>query len=152
MDIAVPRDISPEIKKIDNVFYYDIDSLNIIVDQNLKKRRDEIPKVQNIITEELVVFYNWYNALEIAPTIKSLRDHFEEIRAEEVRSQINKFTDADREKLEIITRRIVNKLLHHPTVELRKVAEQGLQSPEAMAKIAVLRELFGIHSGENRSE
>lgn len=152
MDIAVPRDISPDIKKIDNVFYYDIDSLNIIVDQNLKKRRDEIPKVQNIITEELVAFYNWYNALEIAPTIKSLRDHFEEIRAEEVRNQINKFTDSDREKLEIITKRIVNKLLHHPTVELRKVAEQGVQSPEAMAKIAILRELFGISSGDNRNE
>lgn len=150
MDIAVPRDISPEIKKIDNVFYYDIDSLNIIVDQNLKKRRDEIPKARQIIMEELVSFYSWFNSLEIAPTIKSLRDHFEEIRADEVKNQINKFSDEDREKLEIITKRIINKILHQPSVQLRKVAEQGVNSPEAMAKIALVRDLFGIEEKDKK--
>ncbi|NUN09471.1 MAG: glutamyl-tRNA reductase [Ignavibacteriaceae bacterium] len=144
MDIAVPRDISPESKKIENVFYHDIDSLNIIVDQNLKKRREEIPKVQNIIMEELVAFYNWYNSLEVAPTIKSLRDFFENVRAEEVKNQVNRFSEEDREKLDIVTKRIINKLLHHPTMELKRVAEKGVNSPEAATKISFIREIFGI--------
>ncbi|MBI2417484.1 MAG: glutamyl-tRNA reductase [Ignavibacteriales bacterium] len=144
MDIAIPRDISPDARKLDNVFYNDIDSLNIIVEQNMKKRRDEIPKVKAIIMDEMVDFYNWFNSLEVAPTIKSLREFFEEIRQEEVKNQINRFSENDREKLEIITKRIINKILHHPTMELRRVAESGVNSPEAAAKIAIIRELFGI--------
>ena len=76
MDIAIPRDIDPESKKIDYVFYHDIDSLNIIVEQNLSKRRDEIPKVEKIIKEELDALMSWYNSLEAAPTIKSLQRSF----------------------------------------------------------------------------
>ena len=125
MDIAVPRDIDPESKEIDYVFYHDIDSLNIIVEQNLSKRKVEIPKVQKIIDEELDSFFEWYNSLQSAPTIKTLRDHFETIRTEEVEKNINKFSSEDREKLEIVTKRIINKILHHPTIELRKVNESG---------------------------
>ena len=144
MDIAIPRDISPEARKLDNVFYHDIDSLNIIVEQNMKKRRDEIPKVEAIITEESTAFFNWISSLEVAPTIKSLRDFFEEIRAEEVQNQINRFNEADREKVDIITKRIINKVLHHPTMELRKAAENNSGSPEVLTKIGLLRELFGL--------
>lgn len=144
MDIAVPRDISPESKKIENVFYHDVDSLKIIVDQNMKRRRDEIPKVQSIIMEELVAFYNWYNSLEVAPTIKSLRDFFETVRAEEVKNQVNRFSEADREKVDILTKRIINKLLHHPTMELKRLSEKGVNSPESATKISFVREMFGI--------
>jgi len=145
MDIAVPRDIDPSVKNIDNVFYNDIDSLNIIVEQNVRKRRDEVPKVQNIILEELVSYYSWFNSLEVAPAIKLLRELFEEIRAEEVTKQINRFTEDDREKLEIVTKRIINKILHHPTIELRKIAEQGTLNGESIAKIETLKELFGLN-------
>jgi glutamyl-tRNA reductase len=144
MDIAVPRDIDPSAGDIDNVFYNDIDSLNIIVEQNIKKRKEELPKVQNIILEEMINFFSWYNSLEIAPTIKSLRDYFEEIRADEVQKMINKFEPGDREKIDMVTKKIINKLLHHPTVELRKSAEMGTNSPESAAKIAIVRDLFGI--------
>ncbi|MCE1188481.1 MAG: glutamyl-tRNA reductase [Ignavibacteria bacterium] len=143
-DIAIPRDISPEARKYDTFFYHDIDSLNIIVEQNMKKRKDEIPKVQQIIMEEMIDFFSWFNSLEIAPTIKSLRDHFEAIRMEEVKSQINRFAKEDQEKIEILTKRIINKILHHPTTTLRKTAENGVNSPEAIAKIAMLREMFDI--------
>ena len=132
---------------MDNVFYNDIDSLNIIVEQNRKKRKDEIPKVRNIIIEEMISFFSWYNSLEIAPTIKSLRDLFEEIRFEEVSKQINRFNEADREKLEIVTKRIINKLLHKPITELKKSAEEGgVESIESMSQIGVLKDLFGINS------
>ncbi len=152
MDIAIPRDISPDAKKYDAVFYHDIDSLNIIVEQNLNKRKEEIPKVEAIIEEELKNFFSWLSSLEVAPTIKSLRDTFEEIRAEEVRGQINRFNEADREKVEILTKRIINKILHHPTTELRKVADQGINSQEGAAKIALLRDLFGIDINETKKD
>ncbi|MBZ0200468.1 MAG: glutamyl-tRNA reductase [Ignavibacteriaceae bacterium] len=148
MDIAIPRDIDPKAGDIDSVFYHDIDSLNIIVGQNLNKRRDEIPKVEKIIDEEVANFFSWYNSLEVAPTIKSLREHFENIRAEEVEKNINRFSDDDKEKLEIITKRIVNKLLHQPTVELKKMSEQGQNSDEAAAKISILKGIFGINNTE----
>ena len=150
MDIAIPRDIDPETKKIDYVFYNDIDSLNIIVKQNLSKRESEIPRVEEIIVEEVEAFVSWYNSLEAAPTIKELRDYFENIRAGEVEKNINKFSEDDREKLEIITKRIINKILHHPTVELRKNTDSGINADETALKISIVRELFGIDKSEEK--
>ncbi|MBT8385865.1 MAG: glutamyl-tRNA reductase [Ignavibacteria bacterium] len=144
MDIAVPRDIDPETKKIDYVFYHDIDSLNIIVKQNLSRRKAEIPKVEKIVEEELANLFEWYNSLQAGPTIKSIRDLFEEIRTEEVEKNINRFSSDDKEKLEIITKRIINKILHHPTTLLRKTGDNTLGKDESASKIGIIRELFGI--------
>ncbi len=144
MDIAVPRDIDPGTKTLSHVFYKDIDSLNIIVEQNLKKRHSEIPKVKQIIKEELEEFGNWYNSLNAAPTIRTLREHFENIRAEEVKKNKNKFSESEQEKLEIITKRIINKILHHPTTELRKAAEIENDSVITKTKVGILKEMFGI--------
>ncbi len=147
MDIAVPRDIDPETKKIDYIFYHDLDSLNIIVDQNLSKRKSEIPKVEKIIEEELNSFWEWYNSLQAAPAIKDLRDFFEEIRNEEVEKNKNKFVTEDQEKLDIVTKRIINKILHHPTIELRK-ADEASASVDTSTKIGIIRDLFGIYPGQ----
>lgn len=144
MDIAVPRDIDPKVKSIDNVFYNDIDSLNIIVEQNLRKRKEEIPKVQNIIIEELVSFFNWYNSLEITPMIKTLRDYFESIRLEEVEKNKNRFHPEDIEKLDIITKRIINKILHQPTTQIRKLAENGIGNDDSVQKVSLIKEIFGL--------
>jgi glutamyl-tRNA reductase len=144
MDIAIPRDIDPASKKIDYVFYHDIDSLNIIVEKNLAKRRDEIPKVEKIIDEELNSFIKWYSSLEVAPTIKTLRDYFELIRSDEVEKNKNKFSADDQEKLDIVTKRIINKILHLPTVELKKMTEAGNNADETAMKISIIRDLFGI--------
>ncbi|MCH7517323.1 MAG: glutamyl-tRNA reductase [Bacteroidetes bacterium] len=152
MDIAVPRDIDPATKNIEYVFYHDIDSLNIIVEQNVTKRKEEIPKVEKIIDEELDSFFEWYNSLKSAPTIKSLRDHFDEIRAEEVEKNINKFSSEDRERLEMVTKRIINKILHHPTIELRKINESGTGAEEAATKMGIIKSLFGIDNSEHKEE
>jgi glutamyl-tRNA reductase len=143
MDIAIPRDIDPATKEIDYVFYHDLDSLNIIVDQNLAKRKSEVPKVEKIIEEEIDNFWEWYNSLQAAPAIKDIRDFFEEIRNEEVEKNKNKFASEDQEKLDIVTKRIINKILHHPTIELRKSNESS--SVDSSTKIGIIRDLFGIH-------
>ena len=148
MDIAIPRDIDPTSKEIDYVFYNDIDSLNIIVEQNLEKRKGEIPKVRKIIQEEVDNFTEWYNSLEVAPTIKDLRDYFEAVRAEEVEKNINRFSSEDQEKLEIVTKRIINKILHHPTLELRKLNQSDNNFDETTIKMSLLRDLFGIDNNK----
>ncbi len=152
MDIAIPRDIDPASKNIDYVFYNDIDSLNIIVQQNLAKRKEEIPKVEKIIEEELESFLSWLNSLEVAPTIKSLRDHFEAIRIEEFEKNKNRFSKEDQEKVEIITKKIINKILHTPTVELKKFSENVASSDEAAQKISILRELFGMNNKNEKED
>lgn len=152
MDIAIPRDVEPACKDIDYVFYHDIDSLNVIVQQNLAKRRNEIPKVEKIIKEEVDAFFDWYNSLQVAPTIKDLRDYFESVRAEEVEKNINKFSEEDREKLEIITKRIINKILHHPTVELKKLSDENSASDFSSLKISVIRELFGLTGNKQNQQ
>ncbi len=149
MDIAVPRDIDPRVKTLENVFYHDIDSLKIIVDQNMKKRQSEIPKVKEIIMEELVAFFGWYNSLEVAPTITSLRRHFENIRAEEVDKMKNKIAAEDVEKVDIITKRIINKILHQPTVELKKLTENSTDTQETIVIISAIKNLFGLNGSKH---
>jgi glutamyl-tRNA reductase len=144
IDIGVPRNVDPSARKIDNVFLYDIDSLTTIVDRNVDRRKAELPKVDRIIGEEAAAFAHWHDSLQVAPTIAELRDLLESIRAQEVEKNINRFAPADRELIDLVTKRIVNKILHQPMTVLK----QGTGSPEAgtetMLRIAALRDLFGI--------
>lgn len=146
MDIAIPRDVDPKVKKIDNVFYNDIDSLNIIVDQNLQKRKHEIPKVQNIINEEIEGFYSWFNTLDIIPTIKSLRSFFESIELDELNKIKNKVSDEDFVKLEEMTKRLVGRILHNPTVKLRELAENNDDFDKTNIHTSVLNFLFDLEN------
>ena len=144
MDIAVPRDIDPEVKKIENVFYHDMDSLKIIVDQNIQKRKNEIPLVENIVMEELVNFFGWYNALEAVPTIKSLREFFDDIRSDELEKIKHKISEEDFTKIEDMTRRMIGRMLHNPTVKLRELAESGINIQDLAVNALVLKELFNL--------
>jgi glutamyl-tRNA reductase len=144
MDIAVPRDIDPEVRKIDNVFYHDMDSLKIIVDQNMQKRRDQIPIVEKMIMEEMVGFFGWYNTLDVVPTIKTMRSFFEEIRHDELEKIKNKVSDEDFSKIEDMTRRMIGRLLHNPTVKLREFAESGANINDVTTNTLILKELFNL--------
>ena len=144
MDIAVPRDIDPEVKKIDSVFYHDMDSLKIIVDQNMQKRRDQIPIVEKMIMDEMVGFFGWYNTLDVVPTIKTMRSFFEEIRHDELEKIKNKVSDEDFTKIEDMTRRMIGRLLHNPTVKLREFAETGASINDVTANTSMLKELFNL--------
>lgn len=146
MDIAVPRDIDPDVKNIDNVFYHDMDSLKIIVDQNLQKRKDQIPFVQKIIMEEMIGFFGWFNTLDVVPTIKTMRSFFEEIRNDELEKIKNKVSDEDFIKIEDMTRRMIGRILHNPTVKLREFAETGANIKEVAANTMILKDLFNLSS------
>lgn len=149
MDIAIPRDIDPDVRKIDNVFYHDMDSLKIIVEQNLQKRKNEIPAVEKIIMEEMVGFFGWYNALEVVPTIKSLRNFFDEIRSDELGKLKHKISEEDFAKIEDMTRRMMGRILHNPTVKLRELAESGNDIQKVTTNSIILKELFNLDSSQN---
>ena len=153
IDIGVPRNVDPASRKIDNVFLYDMDSLNAVVDRNVEQRKAEIPKVNTIIGEEVAAFVAWHNALQVGPAIHDLRDVFEAIRTEEVGKNINRFAEQDRELVELVTKRIINKILHTPVTALKHGAENGQAGKDTQTRISVLRDLFGMnksaHSGDD---
>jgi glutamyl-tRNA reductase len=143
IDIGVPRNIHPDVNKLENVFLHDIDSLSRIVDQNLQRRKAEIPAVNAIVFEELVSMKQWFESLQVSPTISDLRELFESVRSDEVKKNINRFSAHDRDLVELVTKRIVNKLLHMPTTNLKN--GDGESPEERHKKMHIIRGLFGLH-------
>ncbi len=140
IDIGVPRNVDPAVKKVAGVFLNDIDSLNLIVQKNMEMRRSEIPAVRRIIDDELNEFIRWYNSLELGPTIKMLRDKVERIRVEEVKRHKNKMNGSDTEIVEEITRALVNKILHEPLTNLKNL-ENGTSLVD---RVKLMKSLFGL--------
>ena len=116
VDIGVPRNVEPGVRNLDGVFLHDIDSLSVIVKQNLARRRSEIPKANAIIEETANEMFGWLNAQEAVPTIKALRELFERIRTAELHKYKHRFSDEQYALLEQMTHRIMQRLLHAPTV------------------------------------
>jgi len=142
IDIGVPRNIDPEVKNIENVFLYDLDTLNLMVEETLQKRRAEIPKVEAVINEVLSELTHWYSSLEVNPTITALTQFMENIRQEELAKNINRFDPKDRELVELVTKRIINKIIHAPIVNLRNGQETSLV--DRLQKMSVIQKLFGL--------
>lgn len=152
MDIALPRDIDPQVRQIENVFYHDIDSLKVIVDQNVIKRKNEIPKALEIIMEEMHQFFGWVNTLEVVPVIKSIRDFFEEIRNDELEKLKNKVSEEDFSKFEDMTRRMMGRILHNPTIKLRELAESGTNIQDTLTHSLIVRDLFDLDKKRKNGE
>ncbi len=149
IDISVPRNVDPAVGKLSNVFLKDLDALQGIVDQNLEKRKLEIPKAEQIVTEEVVNFFLWFNTLDAIPTIQQLRNHFEEIRATEFERFKNKLAPDNLETVEMLTRRIINKLLH-PT--MKNLKEQRFGATGLSEKAELLREIFNLEDAMQKKE
>ncbi len=123
IDIAVPRDIDPEVNEIENVFLYDIDDLKLVVEENLAYRRKEAARAERIIEEEALKFEAWLEQLEVYPTIVALRQKAEQIRQREMERTLShlrhKLSPEEIEALEVLTKSLVNKILHDPIVYLK---------------------------------
>jgi len=139
----VPRDIDPAVDNIENVYLYNIDNLQNIVDENIKNRRREALKAEKIVEEEVKLYSNWLKELEAVPTIISLRTKAEGIvRAEMEKAQgwINSMENADKEKIEALVKGIVNKILHAPVTALKEEKVE-FDSPDI---VAAVRQLFRL--------
>jgi glutamyl-tRNA reductase len=131
IDIAVPRDIDPKVNEIDNVYVYDIDDLQGVIDLNKDERLNQAQKAEHIIDEETIKFRNWMNSLSAVPTIVSVREKAETIRQNELRktfSQLPDLSDREKEAIEILTKSIIKKFLHDPIVFLKKKAQRNAQA------------------------
>ena len=147
IDIAVPRDVQPAVGKLSNVFLYDIDDLQQVVESNLAQRRRQIPQVRAIIREEADAFLNWFRARDVVPTIVGLRQHMDLIRESELEWAMHKLehlSEQERGVVMAFSRRLVNKLLHQPTVRLK----QQSNGRQAYHYTEAVRDLFGIEDDD----
>lgn len=128
IDIALPRDVEPAVGEEPNVFLYDIDDLQAIVSGNLDRRRAELPAAEQIVGAGVEDYWAWYSSLAVVPTIRALRDHGERVRQAEVERALRSLqhlSPDDQQAIDALTRSLLNKLLHSPTVRLRQAAGNG---------------------------
>jgi glutamyl-tRNA reductase len=128
IDIAVPRDIDPKVNDIDNVYLYDVDDLQGVVQSNLKERQKEAKKAEAIIDLEIDQFHRWIASLEVVPTIVSLRKRLEEIRRGELEktfSSLKELGPKEKKSIEALTAAIINKVLHQPITVLKQSQNDG---------------------------
>lgn len=143
IDIAVPRDIDPKVNEIDNVYLYNIDNLQDIVDANVKSRQREAQKAEAIIDEEVGKYVEWFNTLEVVPTIISLREKMEKIVKTELAkssSWMQSLSEEEKKNIEILVTSIINKILHDPITGLKEESRDNGAEPY----VAALRRLFGL--------
>ena len=143
VDVAVPRDVDPSAADLPGVVLLDMDDLRAFVEAGLNERRREVVAVQQIISQELDRFVAVSSAREVAPLVKELRDRAEEVRAGELDrygTKLDGLDPAQAEAVEAMTRAIVAKLLHDPTMALKGAAG----SPRGERLAESLRDLFDL--------
>jgi glutamyl-tRNA reductase len=143
LDLGVPRNVEADVAVLDGVFLHTVDAVRGHVDENLGRRRRAVPRVEAIVEEELVTFLDWVKSLEVTPTLRALRERFEAVRAEEVGRHLSRFSKEDAERVESLTRSLVNKLLHTPMTRLKAF---GNGNGEDLRRLDAVRELFDLEA------
>ncbi len=147
IDISVPRNIDPLINNIDNIYLYNVDDLQGVVEANLKERVKEAKEAEAIIVEEIEKFYKWVKSLDVVPTIVALKKKIEDIRKGEIEkalSGMNGFQEKDIQTIDAMTKAIVNKIVHDPVTHLKKEANKV----EGDFYIEAARKLFNLDKEE----
>ena len=142
IDIAVPRDIDPRVNRLTNSYVYDIDDLTGVVDDNLEDRRQEAIKGERIVDEAVINFRQWYDSLEVVPTIIALRNKMESIAAAEIKKtlQSNEIPEGSVSAIQKMAGALINKIMHDPTIFLKKDGMVGDKS----LYIDTIRKLFKL--------
>ncbi len=144
IDIAVPRDIDPDVNGLDNVYLYDIDDLKEVVEENLAARRDEAVKAEAIVTEEVELFSRWLKSLDAQPTIVDIIQRGERMAQEELARTLKRLgpvDDATRDALETLVNALARKMNHDPIMFLKR----GTMSQEGCApRINLMRRMFRL--------
>jgi len=151
IDVAVPRDVDPEMNKLDGIFVYDIDDLQQAVASHVAGRRKEAELAEGIINSEVERFHARVQTRDVVPTIVSLQDHLETIRQAEIdraRGRLGPLTPDQELAIEALTRGIVKKIMHTPISTLKTAARDR----EAITVIDLVRRLFNLQEKENEQE
>jgi glutamyl-tRNA reductase len=143
IDIAVPRDVDPEVNKLDGIFVYDIDDLQQVVSTHVADRHREAERAEEIISEEVERFLARMQTLDVVPTIVSLQEHLETIRQAEidrVRGRLGELSPEQELAVEAMSRGIINKIMHTPITTLKTAAREE----QGTTVIDVVRRLFNL--------
>ncbi|MEA0555129.1 glutamyl-tRNA reductase [Lysinibacillus irui] len=143
VDIAVPRDIDPRVGDLPNVFLYDIDDLQGIVEANLAERERAAADITDMIGNEVVQFKDWVATLGVVPVISALRKKANRIQEETMTSIENKMPDLTERERKILskhTKSIINQLLKEPILQAKEMAN----SPKANEQLRLFQQIFGI--------
>lgn len=143
IDLAVPRNIDPSVNDVANVFLYDIDDLQEVVNANLRVRMKEAERAETLVSEEVERMMARLKVVEITPTIVGLQEQLEQIRSAEIekaRRRYGPFTPQQEEALEAATRAIINKVAHGPISELRVQAGK----PDGVHAVALIKKVFHL--------
>ena len=143
IDLAVPRNIDPSVNDVANVFLYDIDDLQEVVNANLRERMKEAERAETLVSEEVERMMARLKVVEITPTIVGLQEQLEQIRSAEIdkaRRRYGPFTPQQEEALEAATRAIINKVAHGPISELRVQAAK----PDGAHAVALIKKVFHL--------
>ena len=151
IDVSVPRNIDPAVRDVDNAFLFDIDDLEMHVEQNREERRAESFKAEAIAKEEVAIIQKWFQGFVVTPTIVALRRRAEEIKQAElikVMNRLSELSDQDRETVEGLASSIVNKLIHGSLVTLKSTA----QSSNGPIYIDAARRFYDLESSDELTE
>ena len=143
IDLAVPRDVDPRVNEIDNVYVYDIDGLQNVVDTHHRERREAAEQARLLIEREVDAFDRWRQTLEVTPTIVSLREQLTAMARQELergRRRLGPLNAEQHRAIEELLRGLVQKMLHRPVMHLRKSVERG----DIDASTTLYREIFGL--------
>jgi glutamyl-tRNA reductase len=146
IDIAVPRDVDPEMNKLDGIFLYDIDDLQQVVASHISDRRLEANRAEAIVQVEVDKFEARLQTLEVVPTIVSLQEHLETVRQAEidrVRGRLGTLTPEQELAVEALSRGIINKILHTPIATLKSAARE---TSDSTTVIDLVRKLFNLRN------
>ena len=147
VDLAVPRDVEPGVDDLENVFVYNIDSLQAAVTEALAGRERELPRVREICDETGREFWTWAASLDLMPTVVQLREKAEVVRQQEFEralAQMGNLTSKQQKHVHLLTKRIVQGLIGEPLSRLRTKACDG----NGTAYLSILRELFDLPEGD----
>jgi glutamyl-tRNA reductase len=151
IDIAVPRDVDPELNKVDGIFVYDIDDLQQAVSSHVADRKKEAEKAEAIVNAEVDKFQARLQTLDVVPTIVSLQDHLETIRQAEidrVRGRLGSMSPEQELAVEALSRGIINKIMHTPISTLKTAA----RDPESTTVVELVRRLFNLQDKDKEKE
>lgn len=143
IDIAVPRDLDPELNDLDNIFLYDIDDLQGIVESNLSERKVAAAKIEDMMQDQLLQFKEWVDTLGVVPIISALRSKAVSIQADTMDSierKLPDLTERERKILRKHTKSIVNQMLRDPIMRAKELAAE----PDAEQSLALFTEIFAL--------
>lgn len=144
IDIAVPRDVDPDVMDLPSVHLRDIDDLQEQAADGVREREQEVPLVEAIVTQEVEQILVWLSTLDVVSTITDLRRQVEQFRLLELDRLFNKLSldEHEQELVAVMSHRLVNKILHQPTMCLKHEAAYG----DSASYVSMVRQLFDLKS------